>query len=261
VLFALYAIFPPKSVDIVVMGLDSRDGEGNAVRTDSIILVGVDTYRFRVSMLSIPRDLFITAPNYGLQRINTIHVLGEVERADQGPVLLRESINTSFGIGIDRYIRLDFNGFKALIDAVGGVDIYVERVIDDYNFPTENFGVQTVRFETGWQNMDGERALIYARIRHQDDDYGRAGRQQQIVTALGQKLLNPWHWGTAIRLLSQYADTDLNIADVVVIAPILLLNAGRYESLVIDRDYIRAGAQGALPDYEKLAPYLQTRFD
>jgi hypothetical protein len=84
--------------------------------------------------------------------------------------------------------QINFDGFAAIIDAVGGVTIDVPRAIVDDAYPTPDFGVTQVSFEPGRQQMDGQRALIYARTRHADSDFGRAERQQQVINALFDKL-------------------------------------------------------------------------
>jgi LCP family protein required for cell wall assembly len=258
--FALYLIFPPSPIYLVVMGIDARPGEGKMARTDAIILFGVRPSRWQVAMLSIPRDLFIPAPNYGLQRVNVIHLLGEMEREGGGPALLTQSLNDSLDVRLNRYLRLNFTSFVSLIDALGGIEIDVEKPIRDVNYPTEDYGVQTVVFQAGKQTMDGARALIYARTRQADDDFSRARRQQQIVNAVAQKMLNPTHWGIALEAMNSLVDTDMSLFDVLAVAPVLVARMGQYEALVIDREFIRAGARGALPDYDKLAPWLEAHF-
>lgn len=257
-----YLLFPPPPLDVLVLGLDAREGEGMMTRTDSIMLVGLQPARLRVSMLSIPRDLFIDVPGYGLQRINTVNVLGEMEAEGGGPELLSSAVSNSFGITPDRYARIDFQGFTDLIDAVGGVTIEVDRTIIDDAYPTADGGTMSIRFDPGTQHMDGETALIYARTRHSDDDYHRAERQQQVVTALSYKLLNPLNWPAVASVLSRSVDTDLSLFDMAAYAPTVILNAGRFEREVIDRDFITAAADGsAIPDYAALAPWLNERFD
>lgn len=260
-LVTLSLVFPPPALDIVILGVDARENEGWVARTDSILLVGVQPALFRVSLLSIPRDVFIDVPHYGLQRINTINVLGESETAGGGPQLVKESLQRSFGVGVDKYIRLDFGAFEALIDAVGGVDIYVEKVIVDYAFPTADGGTTTIRFESGWQRMNGERALIYARTRHSDDDYARAARQQQVVSAFVAKMANPAIWPSVFNVLRQYVDTDMTVLDWVKIGPSLLFSGGRFEQLVIDRDYILPSDGYAVPNYALIIPWLSERYD
>jgi LCP family protein required for cell wall assembly len=257
-----YLVFPPAPLDILVLGLDSRPGEGMAGRTDSNMLVGIDPSRLRTSVLSIPRDLFINVPGYGSQRINTINVLGEQERQGGGVDLLVASIAQDFGVNVDRYARFDFQAFVALVDAVGGITIDVERTIVDDLYPNEDGSVMSVRFESGLQYMNGDRALIYARTRHADDDYQRASRQQQVLSALLGKLSNPAYWPAAVNVLNQYADTNLTVADMIRYAPAVLLNLGRFDQLVINRDYIAGSPNGgAGPDYAKLQPWISERFD
>jgi anionic cell wall polymer biosynthesis LytR-Cps2A-Psr (LCP) family protein len=103
--------------------------------------------------------------------------------------------------------------------------------------------------------------LIYARTRHPDDDYHRAARQQQVLSALLAKLVNPANWTAALGVLRQSVDTNLTLWDMLTIAPPILLNRGRFEQLVIDRDYIKGTAQGnAIPDLQKILPWLNGRF-
>lgn len=258
----IYLVFPPQQMDILILGLDARDGEGFVSRTDSVMLLGISPARLRVSLLSIPRDVFIQTPGYGLQRINTINVLGEQQAPGGGPELLAESLASSLSVRPERYVRLNFGAFVELVDAVGGVTVDVPRTLVDNYYPTEDGGVTTVRFESGLQHMDGERALIYARTRYADDDYRRAERQQQIVSALAGKLVNPAYWPAALAVLNRAVDTDLTFGDLLALAPPVVLSGGRFDQLVIDRDYLLGTGEGyAVLNYEKIAPWLQGRFE
>ncbi|MBI1278563.1 MAG: hypothetical protein GC179_10600 [Anaerolineaceae bacterium] len=257
----VYLVFPPSAVNIVVLGTDGRANEGFLSRTDSIMVVGVKPSQLRLSLFSIPRDIFIEVPDYGSQRINTINMLGEQKQAGTGPELVMKSISQDFGLQLNRYIRLDFKGFVQLVDSVGGITVDVEHTIIDDQYPTEDGGVQYVKFEMGVQQMDGERALIYARTRHADDDYHRAARQQQVISALLAKLVNPLRWPAALAVLRSSVDTNLTLLDMYAMVVPALVNRGRYETLVVDRDYIKGTGEGhAVPDYEKLQPWLKDRF-
>jgi LCP family protein required for cell wall assembly len=260
--FAAYLLFPPPHTDILVMGLDSREGEGFVARSDSIMLLGIEPRYLQVHMISFPRDMFINVPNYGLERINTINMLGELEQSGRGPTLFNEALLLSFGIQTERYIRFDFETFVKLVDAVGGVTIDVQHTIIDYEYPTPDGGITTIQFDPGVQTMDGAAALIYARTRHGSDDYQRAARQQQVVSALAQRLVNPLNWFTVANVLGQSVDTSLTITDLIRLAPPVLFSAGRFDSLVVNRDYLVGSAQGyALPNYELILPWLAGRFD
>jgi LCP family protein required for cell wall assembly len=257
-----YLVFPPPHTNLLILGVDGHESEGFASRTDSIMLLGINPGTLYVSIFSLPRDLFVEAPDYGFQRINVINLLGEQQQAGSGPRLVNEAIRSTFGITIERYVRLDFQGFVRLIDAVGGVTIDVERTIVDDLYPDEQAGgVMTVRFDSGVQHMDGERALIYSRTRQADDDYRRAARQQQVLSALFGRLVNPAHWPAALRVINESIDTDLTLWDMLMLAPPVLLNAGHYDQLVLNREYILGTAEGhAVPNIELLAPWLEARF-
>jgi LCP family protein required for cell wall assembly len=251
---AVYVLVPSEPFRLLILGLDSRDGEGFVTRTDSIMVVGIQPAH--IGVLSIPRDLFITAPGYGLQRINTINVLGEMESAGTGAHLVSRSIDESFSVPINRYLRLDFQAFTALVDAIGGVSIDVPRRIIDYQFPTADYGTMVVEFQPGWQHMDGDTALIYARTRHADDDYGRAGRQQQVLQAVALKLLNPLYWVPAFVSLQTHVDTNLTMLDMITLIPPLMVNFNDFNMQVINRDYIRPGNGYSVPDYARLQPWI-----
>jgi len=257
---AIYVVLPPSPLNILVMGLDSRGNEGTTTRTDSIMVVGIHPATINVSLLSIPRDLFIEVPGYGWQRINTVNVLAEVEEPGTGPALLQTSIEQSFGFDVDRYVRLDFQAFVEVVDAVGGLNINVPNAIVDTQFPTADYGTMTVRFDAGWQHMDGETALIYARTRHSDDDYRRAERQQQVVSALARKLINPLRWPAAWAALSRNVETDLSPFDFIPMLPPLIFSGGQFDALVINRDYILPGDGFSYPNYDALEPWIDERF-
>ncbi len=261
----LYLLFPPAAMNVLLLGLDARAGEGFVTRTDSIIIMGVQPAKLDVSLLSIPRDLFVDTPGYGLQRINTINVLGEQDQAGSGARLAAQAIAQSFGIPLDRYIRINFDGFIAVVDALGGIDVEVPSLLIDYAYPTDDFGTTTIQFEPGWQRMNGERALAYARTRHADDDYRRAARQQQVMVALTQALVKPENWPrlpAAVAAFFRAVDTNMTPLDLLALAPALVLDGavGSIDRLVIDRDLIQRSPEGyAIPNYAALDAWLSAK--
>ena len=178
---------------------------------------------------------------------------------------MKASIQESFGVQVDSYIRIDFQGFAALVDAVGGVDIEVPKLIIDYQYPTVNGGTMTVRFEPGRQHMDGERALQYARTRHQDGDYERAARQQQVVSAVAKKMFGPrvvFYGPRVWQALQAHTDTDLGVWDMLRMGPGLLLGwSGREQRVFQREDLIGMRAGYWIPDYAQLAPWFDDHFD
>ena len=179
-------------VTIILMGVDSRPDEPIA-RTDSIMVVTLDPKSGAAGMISVPRDMLVHPSLLNRDvKINTIHVLGEINKfPGGGPALLSESVSELLGYPIDYYVRVNFDGFREIIDLLGGIDIDVAKVIDDPLYPDNNYGYDPLYIPAGRQHMDGALALKYARTRHDDNDYERARRQQQVMLAVKDKILQP----------------------------------------------------------------------
>ena len=181
------------SITILVLVVDRRASGGDQ-NADVIILARLDLRTKQVLAVGIPRDLLVEIPGYGPGKINGAYNLGVRASPDDpvaGVALMRDTVEDNFGVTIDHYVLVDFEGFTEVVDAVGGVDVTVPDLIHDDNYPTEDFGTEVVVFEPGPQHMDGERALKYARTRNADNDDARRERQFQILRALfdeGQSL-------------------------------------------------------------------------
>jgi len=176
-------------VNILILGTDRRDEGERAARTDTMMVVSLDPVARRAIILSIPRDLWVFIPGYGEGRINTAHFYGELN-GGQGPALAKETVEANLDIPIDYYVRLDFEGFKEIVDTLGGVTIDVEAPIRDDMFPDDNYGYKTIYIPAGRQEMDGETLLQYVRTRHGGNDFERVRRQQQALRALAQRALD-----------------------------------------------------------------------
>lgn len=237
---ALYMVFPPPRMNILVLGVDSRPGEGYVTRSDTIMLVTVDPKQPYVGMLSIPRDLYLDVPGYGYTRVNAAHTYGENATPGGGPELVAQTVANNLNVPVHRTLRMNFEGFEAIVDAAGGVTIDVPAPLRDDAYPTENYGVTSIYFEAGTQHMDGERALQYARTRHSSNDFLRAERQQQVVVALRKKLSNPLNWWRlpfVYLAFASHVDTDLTIFDVGLLAPaVVQIGPERVERVVLSRE-------------------------
>jgi polyisoprenyl-teichoic acid--peptidoglycan teichoic acid transferase len=175
---------PNEPINILLLGTDKRPGE-DVTRTDAMILVHVRPRDKRVGLLSIPRDLLVEIPGFGEARINAAYPIGERRLgAGYGGALAKETVQNLIGFPVHHFVLIDFDGFKKVIDTIGGIDINVTKPIYDPAYPTEDFQTKEVRFSEGLQHLDGERALIYARTRHADNDFGRNVRQQQVLMAM-----------------------------------------------------------------------------
>src|ERR1051325_5280898 len=105
-----------------------------------------------------------------------------------------QTVSNVLGQRIDRYAVIGLQGVRDVVDAVGGVDITVSQAIHDDTYPTDDYGYQTVDIPAGRQHMDGDTALKYARTRHQDSDFGRIARQQQVLSAVRSAVFSPVNW-------------------------------------------------------------------
>lgn len=177
---------------VLVVGLDRRPGErGLAYRTDTMMLISLDPDTNSLGILSIPRDLYVEVPGYGsLQRINSAMVLGELQQPGYGPSLTMQTVQYNLGIRVHDYVALDFNGATQIIDLLGGLEIDVPYDIVDYEYPDMNYGYDPLILRAGLQWMDGATALKFARTRHGDSDFERARRQQMVLYALRDRILN-----------------------------------------------------------------------
>src|SRR3990167_1741578 len=150
-------------VNILLIGIGHEGG----LLADTIILANIKPSTKEVALLSIPRDLTVNIPGYGDRKINNANAFGETDNLPGGggmftARILSNVLNTS----IPYYVRVDFSGFKKLVDDAGGVNIDVDKSFTDYEYPTTNFGYQTISFKQGPQKMDGDKALKYTRSRH-----------------------------------------------------------------------------------------------
>jgi len=204
-----------KRINFLLLGVDRR---GNEIpRSDTIILASLDFEHNRAYVLSIPRDLYVNVPGFNYWKINAAYALGEnpkyKDQVGGGIGLLIMTLRQNFGIDIDEYATIDFEGFIKGIDAIGGVDIRVPKKIVDNQYPSESGGYERVVFNAGLQHMDGEMALKYARTRHADSDFGRMRRQQQIILAVQQKAKNPsilLKAPTLLNIIKGHVETSLS---------------------------------------------------
>jgi polyisoprenyl-teichoic acid--peptidoglycan teichoic acid transferase len=178
---------------IMVLGVDARP-EGGDQNADVIILARLDLQENTLRSISIPRDLQVDIPGYGPGKINGAYGIGMEQDPDNrvaGVAMMRDTIEYNFGVYIDDYVMVDFEGFKEVVDSIGGIDITVPETIVDEAYPTEDYGTRTFTVQAGRQHMEGETALAYARTRHQDSDDQRRERQMLVIQALlhkGQKI-------------------------------------------------------------------------
>ena len=157
---------------VILIGVDSRENNVKG-RSDSMILFDINPDTKKIVMTSFLRDIYVSIPGYGENRLNAAYAFG-------GAKLLTKTIYGSFGIEVDKYVTINFDIVRDVVDALGGVEVKLTQEEVDYlNMPTNKGGTVT---------LNGNQALTYARIRKLDSDFGRTNRQRNVVTACIEKV-------------------------------------------------------------------------
>lgn len=177
------------ALTILLLGTDRRPQESSPSRSDTILLMRILPDTQQISLLSIPRDLMVDIPGYGVARINAAHVYGDLYRSlGSGMSLATKTVSTVVGVPVDYTVVIDFQGFISAIDALGGVTVNVPTALYDAKFPTMDYGIKEVSFAPGPNTMDGYTTLVYSRIRHPDNDFERMTRQQAVLKGIMLRL-------------------------------------------------------------------------
>jgi LCP family protein required for cell wall assembly len=261
-------------INVLLLGIDRRGKKGWGYRTDTIIIVSVDPVNKTASMLSIPRDLQLEIPGVKEDRINTANVYGySTDYPGGGPALLMRTIEKSFGVAIDYYVMVDFQGFEKIIDTLGGVNVDVPRALHDTMYPDpqpgDPYGMKTVHFDVGLQQMNGRRALEYARSRMSTSDFDRANRQQLILLAIREKALSLNLIPKLPTLASTMMDTvmtDMNLDEMLELARLApQIDLGNIKSVVIKKPMVYGyrtenGAAVQLPKWDLINPVVADLF-
>jgi len=219
-------VWPESPLDhtenLLVLGADQRPGDV-AWRTDTIMVVAIDAPGQRVGIVSIPRDLYVEIPGYGLGRINQADFIGGTnDYPGGGPALLRRVLTETLGIPTHNYVRIRLEGLVRLVDTLGGVTVELDCPLYEQtpNEASPN-GLEDWNLPAGSVVLDGEAARKFATYRYVTTDFGRARRQQQLIWAIRDRALQiniipriPELW----RALSAMFVTDLGLLDIVRLA-------------------------------------------
>ncbi|WP_281696952.1 LCP family protein [Acidaminococcus massiliensis] len=193
--------------NIMVLGVDRRSGDTG--RSDTLFVTMLDTSRNQAALLSVPRDTLVSIPGHGWDKVNHAYAYG-------GHDLSRKTLENFLGIQINNYVLVDFQGFIKLVDAIGGVDIDVEKPMQ-YADPYDGENGLVINLQPGRQHMDGTTAIQYVRYRDEEGDIGRVSRQQKFMKAVFAKLRSTSLLTRApeiARTLYQSIETDLSVTDL-----------------------------------------------
>ena len=238
--------------NFLILGIDKRSNvsytylgpsgkqERNGFLSDTVIVGSVDLNTKKVSLVSIPRDTWVSIPGWSSfpaseGKINSAYSLGDMYGFPGGGLSLAKKVmSTHLGMTIHYGVRVDFEGFKKAIDTLGGLDIVVDKTFDDYKYPVEgkettdcfgggyNCRFEHIHFDAGKTHMDGTTALKYARSRSgtsgEGSDFARARRQQKVIKAFVKKatslnnLLDPFKLNKLFRDFGESIETDFDLA-------------------------------------------------
>ena len=216
-------------VNVLLIGTDSRPSD-STFRTDTLIVVSINKNAGTVSLLSIPRDLFVYIPKWGMARINRAFYAAETNGyPGGGPALLEQTILYNLGLPIQYYALVNFDGFRQVVDTVGGIDVPVNCQLTEYKIkdPTldesipANYDLYTQ--PTGVAHMDGALALWFARARPVGGDFFRGYRQRQVLRALYHTALSANIIPQVPALYVSFKDvvqTDMSLWDIMQFVPL-----------------------------------------
>ena len=249
------SFFFPSRTNILVLGID-RTPPGTAIgRSDAMILVTVQPLKPYVGMLSIPRDLWVYVPGVGENRINTAHFFAESEHLGMGAAAAVETVQTNFGVDVHYFLRIQFDGLQALVDALDGILIELEG--------------PTAILSAGRHLMDGKTALAFIRDRRGSDDFFRMERGQLFIKTVLNRIQDPRVWPrlpVALATLTAAMDTNIPPWKWPSLGLALLrVGPGGIDARIIGREMVRGfttqqGAQVLAPDWSAINPVLVEMF-
>lgn len=215
-------------VNVLLLG-EGGEGHDGALLTDTVMVLSIKPATKEMALISLPRDLWVKTEKFGYSKLNKVNSDGETEVGkSEGPKYTRDVVQQITGLNIPYYVRIDFSGFEDIVNSIGGVDVDVENSFVDKEYPTDDYGYQTVKFDRGLQHLDGDAALKYARSRHgviteadpdslvkdEASDFARSRRQQKLIAAIKDKALttgvlaNPQKLNSLFEALGKHITTN-----------------------------------------------------
>jgi len=245
---------PTGQVNILLLGSDWRPSSG--YRTDTVLLISIFTKEAKVKIVSFPSDLWIKIPGADEGRINTAMASG-------GFPLLAETFEHNFAVPVDHYMMTNFQGFRAIVDTLGGIDIDTPKNTADSCDISYTQG-KWCSVGPGQVHLDGEMALWYVRSRYTSDDIDRTRRAQEVLLALFRKIMSLDAVSKAPEIYNLFissVETDMNLNDILTLvnlAPTILNDISRIQRYAITHEHVTpytipsSGANVLLPDYEAI---------
>lgn len=262
-----------KTVTFLLLGSDQRSATQTYFRTDVLIIAALRPENMQVSLISLPRDLYVYIPTVGMDRVNAAYEYGIMYNyPGGGAALLKDTILYNLGVRIDHLAIVDFDGFRKIVDTLGGVDVPVYCSYTDWHLISpaldpeneDNWEMYTVG--PGLEHMDGDLALWYARSRSKSSDFDRGRRSQEVLRALFKQAVSTDAVSKIPELyqdLSSSVITDLGLGDLLSLAPLALqMNNADISSYYVGRGYVSSwftpgGASVQLPNGPAVQSLIQ----
>lgn len=233
--------------NILLIGLDDDEGSGTS-RSDTMMLLTIDTINNAIKLTSFLRDMWVEIPEHEKAKLNASYAYG-------GAQLTMDTIEYNFDVDIDNYILVDFNMFRKIVDSLGGITVEItEREAEFINRTTKSV------VQTGINELDGKKALIYSRIRKLDSDFYRTMRQRKVITAIIDKVkdVNPLELFGIVKDILPMITTDIKPLSMIFtgISALGCLNIENIEQMQIPSEnaYVSKTIRGQaalVPDMEE----------
>ncbi len=254
VILGVYFLAPGRT-NILLLGIDYAEDGSSVARSDTIILTTIIPMEPYVGMLSVPRDLWVPVPGVGENRINTAHFFAEAGQPGSGPAAAMLTVEQNFGVNVDYYARVRFEGVREIVNAMGGLELELSEPMAGY--------------PAGVHHLTGNKALAFARNRSGSDDFFRMQHGQYLIKAIIRQMLRPRYWpklpavaSAAMRSIDTNVPTwkwpRLGLA-------LLRLGPDGIDSRTISREMTTSfitneGANVLLPNWALINPVLREMF-
>ncbi len=241
---------------VMIMGVDER--EGDVGRSDTLMVATLDPKKKKAALLSIPRDTRVKIRGYGFDKINAAYAYG-------GHELTQDTVEDLIGVHMEHHILINIKSFKKIIDAIGGVDINVEKRMY-YEDVWDDDGGLLIDLQPGMQHMDGDTAITYVRYRDEEGDIGRIRRQQKFMQAVMDKVTSPAiipRIPSIIKEVVGSVQTDLSVKQLIEFATSLkdAQKSGLQAEMLPGKPMYIDGVSYWIPDLGKLRTTVANTLD
>lgn len=241
---------------VMIMGVDER--EDDVGRSDTLMVATLDPKKKKAALLSIPRDTRVKIRGYGFDKINSAYAYGGYE-------LTKDTVEDLIGVHMEHHILINIKSFKKIIDAIGGVDINVEKRMY-YEDVWDDDGGLLIDLQPGPQHMDGNTAITYVRYRDEEGDIGRIRRQQKFMQAVMDRITSPAiipRIPSIIKEVISSVETDLSMKQLIEFATSLkdAQKTGLQAEMLPGKPIYIDGVSYWLPDLAKLRTTVANTLD